>query len=388
MNKFEDGLEHVRTRISRIEDEIYTLSESRDGMVQESRDLEDKISSISVIENILTDLYDELHRVSEFHEANSALIINGFEVELRKIYVNYHSVKLNSLISLDFLEFGRIYQAYKKSRNSLIIKLKGSSGGDFIYFGALENLIKLLIKSSRSAYSSIFNTESIYRIMQCFIYIDLLIWDPFSSSNDSILPSFSAMINVMSSPNEVHLNDDLLVRNELIEMLYSEKLMDYMLDIIRLYWTPIYLEETENLIKSISYFRDYLQLELSPIVSELILGLERSFSSLISEYLPRPDFEYKLALLILNWSVSVLLIKREFHVQHEHFATLNRMVANSFQTIVRDSRDQSLRELFCSTEFDIGEINKSHEHLSEANSNAIDQIETAGLQSFSPKSIS
>lgn len=370
MNKFEDGLEHVKTRISRIEDNIYATTESIEKNVLDKIKLQEKILEISGIENILSELYDELYRISDFYETKNALILEGFEVELRKIYKNYYSNKISSLVGVNLLEHDKLYDLYQRSRSTLINKLKKDCGGFFLNIEAFNDVIKRLIESSEEVFGSIFNIESLYKILMCFIYTDFLMWDPFSGSEGATLPSFSAIINyVLKQCGDKFYNDGLLLRDKLVERLCSERLVNYLCEVVQQYWTPIYFKETENLVKSLSFIRDDFQIDLSQVTMCLMKRLGDSFNFLVSECLPRPDFEYKFALLVLNWGISVRLVTRTFRVKQECIsATLNKSIIHFSQSVIRNHENEKVRKLFCNTQFDIEDITNNSVDTEESNS--------------------
>ncbi|OII75532.1 uncharacterized protein cubi_02053 [Cryptosporidium ubiquitum] len=381
MNKFENGLEHVKIRISRIEDEIYNITESRERNIIEKNKLEDEISDISGIEQLLSELYDELYRISEFHEANNLLITQGFELELRKIFKEYYSNKLKCLNSMDFLKYDQIKSSYQNSRSSLIKKLENDSGGDFLKIDPFNNIIKKIIKSNEKIFLTIFQIESFYKILLCFLNTDFLIWDPFSYSIDTILPSFLSIINdVFKQNGEIILNNDLFNTQKLIERFYLQNLMNYICEIVKIYWTPLYFKETENLVESISYIKNSLEIEMPEIMSEFMEKLQNSFNSLISEYLSNSDIEYKFVILLLNWGTSVRIVTKLLKIKKESTdVLLNNSIINFFKNITKDCENENLRKLLYNTEIDTQKMNDYSVHDRKLDSNTILNPETIGL---------
>lgn len=388
MNKFEDGLEHVKSRISRIEDEIYTTTESIERNVSDEEKLQDRILEISGIEQILSELYDELYRISDFHESNNALILEGFEVKLRKIYKDYYSNKISCLMGEGPLEYDKIYGIYQSSRSTLINELKRSCGGNFLNVGTLNDVITRLLESNKEVFRSIFKVESLYRILQCFINVDFLLWDPFSGSEGGVtLPSISAIINgALKQSGEKFSNYELFARDKLLERLYSDKLADYLCEVVQRYWTPTYFKETESLVKSLSCILVDFKIDFSQVTAGLVNGLEDSFNFLLYECLPKPNFEYKFALLLLNWSISARLITVTFKAEQECIkAILSKSIVQLPQRI-RNHKNEKLRKLFCSTELDVEDIINNSVYQEGANSlnmasTTQQNTEAAGLQS-------
>ncbi|KAH8583655.1 uncharacterized protein ELE39_003363 [Cryptosporidium sp. chipmunk genotype I] len=380
MNKFDNGLEHVKLRISRIEDEIYSITELREINIIEKRKLEDEISEISEIEQLLSELYDELYRVSNFHEANNTLITRVFEEELRKIFKEYYSNKLENLNSSNFLDYEQIKYNYQNSRLSLIDKLKYDSGEDLLKIEVLNDIIKKIIKLNEKIFYNIFQVENLYKILLCFVYTDLLVWDPFSDSLDTTLPSFSSIINEVLRKDKNNLNASFFNSEKFVEKFYFEKLMNYICEIVKLYWTPFYFKETENLVKSIDNIKNVLQIKMTEVVFEIMEKLQVTFNFLVSEYYSMPENEFKFVLLVLNWTASVLMVTRTFQVKQEQTNLLiNKSIINLSQNMIQNQENKNLRKLLCETEIDIQGINNYSVHEQELDSNTILNSKIIGL---------
>ncbi|CUV06354.1 unnamed protein product [Cryptosporidium hominis] len=359
MNKFENGLEHVKLRISNIEDEIYNITELRERNIIEKEKLEDEIYEIIEIEKILSELYDELYRISNFHEANNVLITRAFEEKLVKIFKDYYSNKLENLNNINFLDYEQIKYSYQNSRLSLINELKANFGQDLLNIEVLNNIIKKLIESNEKIFYAIFKVEDLYKILLCFIYTDFLIWDPFSDSQNTDLLSFSSIINdVLKQDGVTTLNVSFFNTEKLVEKLYLEKLMNYICEIVKLYWTPFYFKETENFVKSIRNVKDILEIDMAEVVSELMKKLQDNFNFLISENFLKPENEFKFVLLILNWAASVLMVTKAFEVKQEYINLLiSKSILHFSQNSIQNHENKNLKKLLCETEIDVEEIN-------------------------------
>ncbi|KAL3128273.1 hypothetical protein CHM_5g3880 [Cryptosporidium hominis] len=359
MNKFENGLEHVKLRISNIEDEIYNITELRERNIIEKEKLEDEIYEIIEIEKILSELYDELYRISNFHEANNVLITRAFEEKLVKIFKDYYSNKLENLNNINFLDYEQIKYSYQNSRLSLINELKANFGQDLLKIEVLNNIIKKLIESNEKIFYAIFKVEDLYKILLCFIYTDFLIWDPFSDSQNTDLLSFSSIINdVLKQDGVTTLNVSFFNTEKLVEKLYLEKLMNYICEIVKLYWTPFYFKETENFVKSIRNVKDILEIDMAEVVSELMKKLQDNFNFLISENFLKPENEFKFVLLILNWAASVLMVTKAFEVKQEYINLLiSKSILHFSQNSIQNHENKNLKKLLCETEIDVEEIN-------------------------------
>lgn len=359
MNKFENGLEHVKLRISNIEDEIYNITELRERNIIEKEKLEDEIYEIIEIEKILSELYDELYRISNFHEANNVLITRAFEEKLVKIFKDYYSNKLENLNNINFLDYEQIKYSYQNSRLSLINELKANFGQDLLNIEVLNNIIKKLIESNEKIFYAIFKVEDLYKILLCFIYTDFLIWDPFSDSQNTDLLSFSSIINdVLKQDGVTTLNVSFFNTEKLVEKLYLEKLINYICEIVKLYWTPFYFKETENFVKSIRNVKDILEIDMAEVVSELMKKLQDNFNFLISENFLKPENEFKFVLLILNWAASVLMVTKAFEVKQEYINLLiSKSILHFSQNSIQNHENKNLKKLLCETEIDVEEIN-------------------------------
>ncbi|OLQ18505.1 hypothetical protein ChUKH1_10240 [Cryptosporidium hominis] len=359
MNKFENGLEHVKLRISNIEDEIYNITELRERNIIEKEKLEDEIYEIIEIEKILSELYDELYRISNFHEANNVLITRAFEEKLVKIFKDYYSNKLENLNNINFLDYEQIKYSYQNSRLSLINELKANFGQDLLNIEVLNNIIKKLIESNEKIFYAIFKVEDLYKILLCFIYTDFLIWDPFSDSQNTDLLSFSSIINdVLKQDGVTTLNVSFFNTEKLVEKLYLEKLMNYICEIVKLYWTPFYFKETENFVKSIRNVKDILEIDMAEVVFELMKKLQDNFNFLISENFLKPENEFKFVLLILNWAASVLMVTKAFEVKQEYINLLiSKSILHFSQNSIQNHENKNLKKLLCETEIDVEEIN-------------------------------
>ncbi|WRK32517.1 Uncharacterized protein cpbgf_5003880, partial [Cryptosporidium parvum] len=381
MNKFENGLEHVKLRISNIEDEIYNITELRERNIIEKEKLEDEIYEIIEIEKILSELYDELYRISNFHEANNVLITRAFEEKLVKIFKEYYSNKLENLNNINFLDYEQIKYSYQNSRLSLINELKTNFGQDLLKIEVLNNIIKKLIASNEKIFYAIFKVEDLYKILLCFIYTDFLIWDPFSDSPNTDLLSFSSIINdVLKQDGVTTLNVSFFNTEKLVEKLYLEKLMNYICEIVKLYWTPFYFKETEKFVKSIRNVKDILEIDMSEVVSELMNKLQDNFNFLISESFLKPENEFKFVLLILNWAASVLMVTKAFQVKQEYINLLiSKSILHFSQNSIQNHENKNLRKLLCETEIDVKEINDYSVNEQKLDSNILLNPKVAGL---------
>ncbi|KAL5368803.1 hypothetical protein CPHLJ_5g3880 [Cryptosporidium parvum] len=381
MNKFENGLEHVKLRISNIEDEIYNITELRERNIIEKEKLEDEIYEIIEIEKILSELYDELYRISNFHEANNVLITRAFEEKLVKIFKEYYSNKLENLNNINFLDYEQIKYSYQNSRLSLINELKTNFGQDLLKIEVLNNIIKKLIASNEKIFYAIFKVEDLYKILLCFIYTDFLIWDPFSDSPNTDLLSFSSIINdVLKQDGVTTLNVSFFNTEKLVEKLYLEKLMNYICEIVKLYWTPFYFKETEKFVKSIRNVKDILEIDMSEVVSELMNKLQDNFNFLISESFLKPENEFKFVLLILNWAASVLMVTKAFEVKQEYINLLiSKSILHFSQNSIQNHENKNLRKLLCETEIDVKEINDYSVNEQKLDSNILLNPKVAGL---------
>lgn len=381
MNKFENGLEHVKLRISNIEDEIYNIAELRERNIIEKEKLEDEIYEIIEIEKILSELYDELYRISNFHEANNVLITRAFEEKLVKIFKEYYSNKLENLNNINFLDYEQIKYSYQNSRLSLINELKTNFGQDLLKIEVLNNIIKKLIESNEKIFYAIFKVEDLYKILLCFIYTDFLIWDPFSDSPNTDLLSFSSIINdVLKQDGVTTLNVSFFNTKKLVEKLYLEKLMNYICEIVKLYWTPFYFKETEKFVKSIRNVKDILEIDMSEVVSEFMNKLQDNFNFLISENFLKPENEFKFVLLILNWAASVLMVTKAFEVKQEYINLLiSKSILHFSQNSIQNHENKNLRKLLCETEIDVKEINDYSVNEQKLDSNILLNPKVAGL---------
>lgn len=381
MNKFDNGLEHVKIRISKIEDEIHNTTELREKNIIEKEKLEDEIREVFLAEKLLSELYDELYRISDFYEANNALITKGFESGLREILKEYYINKLKYINNMDFLEYDQIKSSYENSRLLLIDKLKNDTGGDFLKIEPLNNIIKKIIKSNEKIFHTIFQVENVYKILLCFINTDFLVWDPFSDSIDTILPSFLSIINnVLKQNNEIILNKDLFNTEKLIEKFYLENLMGYICEILRIYWTPFYFKETENFVKSLSYIKNSLQIEMPEITLEFMEKFQNTFNLLISEYLSKSEIEYKFVLLLLNWATSVRIVIKILKVKKENInILLSNSIINFSQNIIKNQENENLRKLLYNTEVDTQKINNYSLNEQKLDSSTIMNSQITGL---------
>ncbi|TRY51764.1 Uncharacterized protein CTYZ_00003547 [Cryptosporidium tyzzeri] len=381
MNKFENGLEHVKLRISNIEDEIYNITELRERNIIEKEKLEDEINEINEIEKILSELYDELYIISNFHEANNVLITRAFEEKLVKIFEEYYSNKLVNLNNINFLDYEQIKYSYQNSRLSLINELKTNFGQDLLKIEVLNNIIKKLIESNVKIFYAIFKVEDLYKILLCFIYTDFLIWDPFSDSPNTDLLSFSSIINdVLKHDGVTTLNVSFFNTEKLVEKLYLEKLMNYICEIVKLYWTPFYFKETDNFVKSIRNVKDILEIDMAEVVSELMNKLQDNFNFLISENFLKPENEFKFVLLILNWAASVLMVTKAFEVKQEYINLLiSKSILHFSQNLIQNHENKNLKKLLCETEIDVKEINNYSANEQKLDSSILLNPKVAGL---------
>ncbi|KAK9172752.1 hypothetical protein CmeUKMEL1_15905 [Cryptosporidium meleagridis] len=381
MNKFENGLEHVKSRISNIEDDIFNITESIKVNIIEKEKLEDEIHKIIEIQKLLSELYDELYKISNFHEANNALITRAFEEELVKIFEEYYFNKLENLNSINFLDYEKIKNNYRNSRLSLINELKANFGQDFLKIEVLSNIIKKLIKSNEKIFNTIFNVEDLYKILLCFIYKDFLIWDPFSDFQNTDLLSFSSIINdILKQDNLIALNASFFNTEKLVEKLYFEKLMNYICELVKMYWTPFYFKETENFVKSIRNIKDILEIEMAEVVSELMEKLQDNFNFLISENFLKLENEFKFVLLILNWTASVLMVTKTFEVKQESINLLiSKSILHFSQNLIQNHENTNLRRLLYETEIDVQEIDNYSVNEQKLDSSILLNPKVAGL---------
>ncbi|KAF7458912.1 hypothetical protein HWI79_599 [Cryptosporidium felis] len=358
MNKFEDGLEYLKKRISRLEEEISDSLDVIKRLEEGKNVLEKDLQDFESLEQTLNELYNVIYGVSVFHEANHQLLKIFLNEKLKKINKKFYLDKLQYLEDSTFTNYEEILNNYSISRSSLTEDLKQKMEfKGIVDFNILLSSLAKFKNSSEEAYNQIMSTSNLFKISLNYIYLDIITWDPFMDSSSKRIDF------IHFSKVEEFLRDQLMdlsnneeILTDFIEKVSSEFLSEYFSEIINEYWSPFYFEETENLLSSVNYIRERFNLELKNIQEGIFERLRDSYFKFIIELSKKPNKEIKFALLLLNWSTSILLFGRKLQVRKEVIdLLLNETISNHKQNFNSDNISRETKEILYFIEFDLDE---------------------------------
>ncbi|KAH7647137.1 hypothetical protein FG379_002828 [Cryptosporidium bovis] len=378
-NYFDQGIEHIVNRIMKCEHEIAELSRNNECLMNRKAELEQQIKKMDSYYGNLTCIYELLRGISKFHERNYLILKEIFEVKLKKVNVEYTNEKKELLNKNNtFLSESDITRNYIKNRDLIIKDLTNSLSGKISEVDALLSCLDNINDIDPNYYLKMTKSERLIKILVCYIYINLILWDPFSK-NQFELSEFIKNYNCLCTNddlNNIYVVDDLfnwicllnksnnIKQNNLFDIKNKINTMyinEYVFEIISNYWYPIHVFETDNLIHSIIYFKNNLNLIIDKYKPEMINKYYYFLDTIRSNYYKKNIYnEYQFIYHLLNWSFSFHIFINKFEIEDNLKDQLIKKTSNIMleftQLDNKDTDKQDLINLFTKIQVNIDKL--------------------------------
>ncbi|KAH8739620.1 hypothetical protein FG386_001177 [Cryptosporidium ryanae] len=345
---FNQGIEHINNRITKCEREISELANKTQLLVTKKSELEREIRMIDGFCDSLTEIYELLHNVSKFHDKNYSTLKYIFTSRLKRVNIEYSDRKREMLSKNNtFLSESEITKDYTRNRNLIIKELINSLSGKITEIDRLLSSVNNINDIDRNYYLKITKSDRLIKILVCYIYINLILWDPFCKNQislnefiksynfldggDSLIGTckFEVLFNWTSLLKEINFKKGVLfdIKSKINSMYINE----YIFEILNNYWYPVNVFETDNLINSIICFKKNLNLVIDKYKPTMIDKYYYFLDIIKSNYYKNNIYdEYQFIYNLLNWFFSFHIFINKFEIED----SLKEQLINKTKNII------------------------------------------------------